>query len=539
VREEDEKTGRGKILSRDAGAGMTIMVKKPAEDWRPGRAEFNAFAFDALVQEKEKNPHEFANIELIADGRLWSWNTVGSRAIDLVQFNSQYRPVNLSPELRVGGSKVGYKLVCPEKSGMLVGSRVLEGGVELQMLGSKEATKTKAVFKKGQEHFVQRELEVWWDAHNRERVRRGKTAKVLSKEAALVWVDELQTGQRTLEKNQEGKPYGMLKFKEYNGLVEPDDMQDAAPGKEGLHRKMTARERAGRSHRDTDSTPSAKALGRRSRGKTSKEERRRLRQKQMARTRKAARKRRKMQLDSDSSSSESSSESSESSSESESESESSEESDDDFLLTKKEKQRTMRTMKKKKQQQHKKPSRAVPRSFLPDVHDIEARYYHDLPKVKTEVKVKQEPEVKVKQEPQPKPNPASDSPVNLVSESDSDNSDLDSPGSETEQMDPPTPRTAAKTAPEYLELINSYAGRYHNRRYLCEGQVGTATLTPAVGQMEGNDGTYTMQLDGATTCATGLTADQLEPYVEAYEAQHRGYDGEAKVERGGEWDGPW
>lgn len=91
-------------------------------------------------------------------------------------------------------------------------------------------------------------------------------------------------------------------------------------------------------------------------------------------------------------------------------------------------------------------------------------------------------------------------------------------------LDSPSPCSSPspRSMPEYLALIASRAGRFHGRRFLVDGEVGTATLTPDYpGCMEGNDGTYTMQIDGADSSNTGLNAEQLEPYVLAFDATHR------------------
>ena len=105
--------------------------------------------------------------------------------------------------------------------------------------------------------------------------------------------------------------------------------------------------------------------------------------------------------------------------------------------------------------------------------------------------------------------------IELLSSSDDD----DDEGADSPPILPPSPPPSAFAESErYKRLLRSPAGRFHGRKYMCEGQIGTAYLTPASRSNEGDDGTYTLQLDGATSSATGLSAEQIEDYIANYDA---------------------
>ena len=138
--------------------------------------------------------------------------------------------------------------------------------------------------------------------------------------------------------------------------------------------------------------------------------------------------------------------------------------------------------------------------------------------------------------------------------------------SEPGESDSESPRDVPSTpqpSEQWRELLRSPVGRFHGMRYLCDGSVGTMFLTQAGPQNEGDDGSYTMRLDGASSEANGLSVEHARTYVNAYNASfpetaqaqrahaamltHLASSGDAsdvsEEERSeqhrGDWDGTW
>lgn len=70
---------------------------------------------------------------------------------------------------------------------------------------------------------------------------------------------------------------------------------------------------------------------------------------------------------------------------------------------------------------------------------------------------------------------------------------------------------------DYLKLLDAPAGRFHGRKYMRNGVIGTLFMT-----MGPDDGTYTMlpdAVEGQMALRTaGRTADQVETFVANYDA---------------------
>ena len=202
----DEKKAFTRMQSRDTGLGMMLMATLPAAGFTT-TAAFSTWVFDAILASKANDPAPFAQLALDLDGRkVWTFNTEKSIVLTEPQLNTHFLPTMLSKDIirKVGSNdtdiKKGYFICVSNKNGMKKGARILPGFVEDVILcNTTEKTSTHKIKKSFDSLTLERHIQTFWDAEQRQRQRAGEPVLVLNDGCRGVWLRELLQGHRKLE----------------------------------------------------------------------------------------------------------------------------------------------------------------------------------------------------------------------------------------------------------------------------------------------------------------------------------------------------